>query len=89
MTTDELIVSLSDEQRLALSSLLIFIKDDLNKEIIECNNYTRSRNDFGKTHRVDDPYETISYTRGKSVGYIESRDKINKVVSLILTPIPL
>lgn len=56
------------------------VRDGLNKEIVECNKYCRERNDFGGTHRQDDPHETISYTRGKSIGYICSRDEINKLI---------
>jgi hypothetical protein len=57
------------------------IKNALNSEIIECNNYLEKRNDFGQTHRPDDPLELISYTRGKSIGLIIGRDKINNLLN--------
>lgn len=54
--------------------------DSLNKQIIECNTYLTKRNDMGQTHRPDDKSETISYTRGKSVGLIIARDEINELL---------
>jgi len=59
---------------------LIELRDALNEKIIECNNYTRSRNDLGQTHRPDDLCETISFTRGKSVGLIIARDRVNTLL---------
>lgn len=80
MNIEELKASLTDEQRNVLYTMLCEVRDELNKEIVDCNKYCRERNDLGKTHRKDDPYETISYTRGKSIGYIHSRDEINKLI---------
>ena len=63
-----------------LTKQLIELRDDLNKEIILCNAYLRKRGDVGKLGRKDDPLETISYTRGQSIGLIIARDKINKLL---------
>lgn len=63
-----------------MRSDLIALRDNLNEKIIECNEYTRSRRDFGATHRPDDTMETISFTRGKSVGLVIARDRINKLL---------
>lgn len=57
--------------------------DSLDSQIIECNNYTRSRNDVGQTHRPDDICETISFTRGKSVGLIIARDRIQTMLNAL------
>lgn len=80
MNIEELSASLTDEQRNVLLTLLCKVRDDLNTKIIECNKYCRERNDFGQTHRQDDQHETISFTRGKSIGYICSRDELNNVI---------
>ena len=80
MNIEELKASLTEEQRNVLYTLLCEVRDGLNKEIVDCNKYLTKRNDFGGTHRRDDPYETISYTRGKSIGYICSRDELNKLI---------
>jgi len=80
MTIEELKNSIDKNQRDTLNKLLIDIRDELNNEIIQCNKYLRKRNDFGQTHRLDDPYEIISFTRGKSIGFIQSRDEINNLI---------
>ena len=80
MNIEELKASLTEKQRNALYTMLCEVRDGLNKEIVDCNKYCRERNDFGATHRQDDPHETISYTRGKSIGYICSRDELNKLI---------
>jgi hypothetical protein len=49
---------------------------DLIKQNSECNQYLRANNDVGKTHRKDDPLETISFTRGKSIGLLTGLSKI-------------
>ena len=82
MNIEELKESLTDEQCNALYTLLSEVHDRLNQEIIECNKYCRERNDFGQTHRQDDPYETISFNRGKSIGFICSRDELNKLINI-------
>ena len=38
------------------------LRDFLTTEIIKCNDYLHEKNDFGKTHRADDPHESISFT---------------------------
>lgn len=53
------------------------IRDFLNKELIDANLYLKKRGDIGQTHREDDPMETISFTRGKTVGFVMGRDRIN------------
>jgi hypothetical protein len=83
MNIDELKESLTDEQRNVLYTLLCEVRDGLNAEIIDCNNYCREREDFGGTHRQDDPCETISYARGKSIGYIYSRDELNRLIKIL------
>ena len=80
MNIEELKASLTEKQRNALYTLLCEVRDGLNKEIVDCNKYLTKQNDFGATHRQDDPHETISYTRGKSIGYICSRDELNKLI---------
>jgi hypothetical protein len=77
---DELNKSLTDEQRNVLCVLLCEIRDGLAKEVVDCNNYLCKRKDFGQTHRKDDTFETISFTRGKSVGFIMSRDRLDKMI---------
>ena len=57
------------------------IRNYLNTEIIECNTYLEKRNDMGQVRRPDDPFEFISYTRGKSIGLILGRDKINNILN--------
>jgi hypothetical protein len=57
------------------------IRDYLNAEITECNTYLEKRNDSGQVQRPDDPFEFISYTRGKSIGLILGRDKINNILN--------
>ena len=52
---------------------------DLNEEIRACNRYLDERNDTGQTMRPDDRYETISYTRGKSIGLIIARDALENL----------
>ena len=59
---------------------LIKLRNELNKQIVECNAYLRKRGDMGQTHRPDDIMETISFTRGKSIGLIIARDRINKII---------
>lgn len=80
MNIEELKVSLTEKQRNALYTMLCEVRDGLNKEIVDCNKYCRERNDFGATHRQDDPHEIISFTRGKSIGFICSRDELNKLI---------
>lgn len=80
MNTQELKQSLSTTQHNALYTILCDIRDKLNKEIIDCNKYLAEKNDLGQNHRPDDPHETISYTRGKSIGYIHARDEIKKII---------
>lgn len=55
--------------------------EGLNKEIIECSDYLIERHDIGKTHRADDPCETISFTRGKQIGLVISRDRLTKTLN--------
>lgn len=55
--------------------------EGFNEEIIECSDYLIERKDVGKTHREDDPCETISFTRGKMVGLVISRDRLTKVLN--------
>ena len=55
-------------------------RDDLERELRECNKYLNERNDMGQTHRSDDPHETLSFTRGKSIGLVIAIDRINKVL---------
>lgn len=80
MNIEELKSSLTEEQSNVIYTLLCEVRDGLNKEINDCNHYCRKRNDFGGTHREDDPHEIISFTRGKSIGFIMSRDKINEAI---------
>ena len=56
---------------------------DLNTQIIECNEYLQKQSDTGQVQRKDDPLETISYTRGKSIGLIIARDKIKSILQEI------
>lgn len=56
---------------------LLIIRDTLNAEIISCNKYLTDRNDFGKTQRRDDPFEFISFTRGKIIGLVIAREQID------------
>ena len=61
--------------------------EELNNEIDNCNIFLRKNHDFGATHREDDPFETISFTRGKSIGLVIGRDKIKNIHPEFLTKI--
>ncbi|MDP3451910.1 MAG: hypothetical protein Q8R90_03050 [Bacteroidales bacterium] len=81
MNIEELNASLTVEQRSVLHTLLCEVRDGLTKEIVDCNNYLHERNDYGQTHRSDDKCEIISFTRGKSVGAVIGRDRLDKVIN--------
>jgi hypothetical protein len=58
-----------------LYTLLIVISDNLNKEIIDCNKYLE-RN-YNETKGKDE----ILFTRGKSMGLITAREKIENLLN--------
>jgi len=76
-------LSIRDDRELKnhIKNRLVGLRDAYNKEIKECNNFLNKKGDVGQTHRADDPYEIISYIRGKSIGLIIARDKLNKLIS--------
>lgn len=55
------------------------LRDSLNDEIIEINS-TTLKDDIGVLDVVNDPMQTKSFARGKSIGLIIARDRINKIL---------
>ena len=52
--------------------------DYIENEIKQCKEYLEKSNDVGKTHRADDPHETISFTRGQLATLCTILSKLNK-----------
>ncbi|MDD4972505.1 MAG: hypothetical protein PHT07_23995 [Paludibacter sp.] len=67
-----------------LSASLIRVRDILNNQIISCNEFLLRRNDNGETGRKDDPYEFISFNRGKCIGLLMARDMIDVVLKQVV-----
>jgi len=55
------------------------LRDSLNNEIIKINS-TTLKDDVGKLDVHTDPMQLKSFARGKSIGLIISRDRINKII---------
>lgn len=62
-----------------LYTLLCTVRDGLNDEIIKINT-TTLKNDFGRLDVQSDPMQLKSFARGKSIGLIIARDRIEKAL---------
>ena len=62
-----------------LYTLLCTVRDGLNDEIIKINT-TTLKNDFGELDVKTDPMQIKSFARGRSIGLIIARDRIDKAL---------
>lgn len=62
-----------------LYTLLCAVRDGLNEEIIKINK-TTLKDDCGSLDITKDPMQTKSFARGKSLGLIIARDRLEKVL---------
>lgn len=62
-----------------LYTLLCTVRDGLNDEIIKINS-TTLKDDFGRLDVQADPMQLKSFARGRSIGLIIARDRIEKAL---------
>lgn len=62
-----------------LYTLLCAVRDGLNEEIIKINT-TTLKNDYGSLDVHTDPMQKKSFARGRSIGLIIARDRLEKVL---------
>lgn len=62
-----------------LYTLLCAVRDGLNEEIIKINK-TTLKDDYGSLDITKDPMQIKSFARGRSLGLIIARDRIEKVL---------
>ena len=63
----------------ALYTVLCIVRDGLNDEIIKINS-TTLKNDFGRLDVQADPMQLKSFARGRSIGLIIARDRIENAL---------
>jgi len=62
-----------------LYTLLCAVRDSLNDEVRNIYE-TTLKNDIGSLDVLTDPMQTKSFARGKSIGLIIARDRLNKAL---------
>ena len=62
-----------------LYTVLCTVRDGLNDEIIKINS-TTLKDDFGSLDVLSDPMQLKSFARGRSIGLIIARDRIEKAL---------
>lgn len=62
-----------------LYTLLCAVRDSLNDEVRNIYE-TTLKNDMGSLDVLTDPMQTKSFARGKSIGLIIARDRLNKAL---------
>lgn len=62
-----------------LYTLLCTVRDGLNDEIIKINS-TTLKDDFGRLDVQEDPMQLKSFARGRIIGLIIARDRIEKAL---------
>lgn len=67
------------ETKPELYTLLCAVRDSLNDEVRNIYE-TTLKNDIGSLDVLTDPMQTKSFARGKSIGLIIARDRLNKAL---------
>jgi hypothetical protein len=73
---------MSDIDILNLKNDLIKLRNDLEADI-DYINKTTLKDDFGSLDMKSDPMQTKSYSRGKTIGLVIGRDRINNILNSI------
>ena len=74
-----LIPSETKDKSNELYTLLCTVRDGLNNDIVKINR-TTLKDDFGRLDMQADPMQLKSFARGRSMGLITARDRIEKAL---------